>query len=163
MEINWKERIAKYGYGIDLETATDDDLTVYVETKMHLYARHNLTDYSLWTVFQEDFEDFTPKLFKRVQSSTRMGIRSYLVKWVVYVATHSRRVTISERLFEVIQREEQHQWTDEDIKTTIKELAEPLITVTLRDRLNYTCDGLLGQPTAIVAIPPRPARPTATA
>ena len=66
MEINWKERIAKYGYGIDLETATDDDLTVYIETKMHLYTRHNLTDYLLWTVFQEDFEDFTPELFKRV-------------------------------------------------------------------------------------------------
>ena len=37
MEINWKERIAKYGYGIDLETAMDHDLIEYVETKMHLY------------------------------------------------------------------------------------------------------------------------------
>ena len=102
MEINWKERIAKYGYGIDLETATNNDLTVYIETKMHLYARHNLTDYLLWIVFQEDFKDFTPKLFKRVQSSTKIGIRSYLVKRGVYITTYSRRVTISERLFEVI-------------------------------------------------------------
>ena len=37
MEIDWKERITKYGYGIDLETAMDDDLTEYVETKIHLY------------------------------------------------------------------------------------------------------------------------------
>ena len=51
MEINWKERIAKYSYGIDLETATDDNLTVYVETKIHLYIWHNLTDYLLWIVF----------------------------------------------------------------------------------------------------------------
>jgi hypothetical protein len=64
MEIDWKERIAKYGNGIDLETATDDDLAEYMETKMHLYTRHNLTDFSLWTAFQEDFEDFTPELFK---------------------------------------------------------------------------------------------------
>ena len=35
--------------------------------------------------------------------------------------------------------------------------------VILRDRLNHTCDGLLGQPTAIVVILPRPAWPTATA
>jgi hypothetical protein len=51
MEIDWKERIAKYGYGIDLETATNDDLTEYVKTKMHLYTRHNLIDFLLWTVF----------------------------------------------------------------------------------------------------------------
>ena len=55
---------AKYGYPINLETATDDDLMVYVETKMHLYTRHNLTDFLLWTAFQEDFEDFMPELFK---------------------------------------------------------------------------------------------------
>ena len=35
------------------------------------------------------------------------------------------------------------------MKITIKELAEPLITVTLRDRLNHTYNSLLGQPTAI--------------
>jgi hypothetical protein len=51
MEIDWKERIAKYGYGIDLETTTNDDLMEYIETKMYLYIQHNLTDYLLWTVF----------------------------------------------------------------------------------------------------------------
>jgi hypothetical protein len=51
MEINWKERIAKYGYLIDLETATNDNLTEYVETKMYLYTQSNLIDYSLWTAF----------------------------------------------------------------------------------------------------------------
>jgi len=63
MEINWKERIAKYGNGIDLETATNDDLMEYIETKMHLYTQSNLIDYLLWTVFQEDFKDFIPELF----------------------------------------------------------------------------------------------------
>jgi hypothetical protein len=47
MEIDWKERIAKYGYGIDLETAINNDLIEYIETKMHLYTRSNLTDYLL--------------------------------------------------------------------------------------------------------------------
>ena len=51
MEINWKERIVKYGYRINLETATNDNLTEYMETKMHLYTRHNLIDFPLWTVF----------------------------------------------------------------------------------------------------------------
>jgi len=51
MEINWKERIAKYGNGIDLETAINNNLMEYIETKMHLYTQFNLTDYLLWTVF----------------------------------------------------------------------------------------------------------------
>ncbi len=37
MEINWKERITKYGYGIDLETAMDHDLTEYIKIKIYLY------------------------------------------------------------------------------------------------------------------------------
>ena len=64
MEINWKERIAKYSYPINLEMAMDDNLMVYIKTKMYLYTRHNLTDYLLWIVFQEDFKDFMQKLFK---------------------------------------------------------------------------------------------------
>ena len=37
MEINWKERIAKYGYPIDLEIAINNNLTEYMETKIYLY------------------------------------------------------------------------------------------------------------------------------
>jgi len=66
-----------------------------------------------------------------------------------------------DQLFEVIQQKELHQWTDKEIIVTIKELAEPLITVALRDRLNHTYNGLSGQPIAIVAIPPRPTPPLA--
>jgi len=51
MEINWKERIAKYSYGINLETAINVNLTEYMETKMHLYTQDNLIDSLLWTVF----------------------------------------------------------------------------------------------------------------
>jgi len=47
MEIDWKERIAKYSYKINLETATDDNLTEYMETKMYLYTRSNLINYLL--------------------------------------------------------------------------------------------------------------------
>ena len=41
-------------------------------------------------------------------------------------------------------------------------MAEPLATRVLRNRLNHTCNGLLGRPTAIVAIPPKPVAPTVT-
>jgi len=51
MEIDWKERIAKYGNGINLEMATNDNLIEYMETKIYLYTQSNLTDYLLWIVF----------------------------------------------------------------------------------------------------------------
>ena len=47
MEINWKERITKYGYGINLEMAMDDDLMEYIEIKIYLYTQYNLTNFSL--------------------------------------------------------------------------------------------------------------------
>ena len=87
--------------------------------------------------------------FKKIYIDLRSKLQRHLLKRGVYIGKHSNRVTISERLFEVIQREELYQWTDKEIMATIKELAEPLATKVLRNRLNHTRDGLLGQPTAI--------------
>jgi len=51
MEINWKERIARYGYGIDVVTALEEDLEEYVETKIYEYIYENFTDYILRLLF----------------------------------------------------------------------------------------------------------------
>jgi hypothetical protein len=89
----------------------------------------------------------------------RSNLRKHLLKRGVYVGKHGARATISDLLYEVTKQEEQHQWTDEDIEATIKELAEPMHTRALRNRLNQTFDGLatglkLTQPTATATIPP---------
>jgi len=49
MEINWKERIAKYGYGIDVDKAIKDKLVEFVETT--IYLTQDLTDNDLWYIF----------------------------------------------------------------------------------------------------------------
>ena len=98
---------------------------------IYIYETQDLTDNDLWTVFQEQFEGFTIESFKKICTDFRSKLQRHLLKRGVYVGKNSNRVTISELLFEVTQREEQHQWTDEDIETTIKELAEPLITKVL--------------------------------
>src|SRR6266568_9116990 len=100
--------------------------------------------------------------FKKICTNIKSKLQRHLLKRGVYIGRYNSRVTVSKLLFEVVQQEKQHQWTDKEIVATIKELAEPLATKTLRDRLNHTCDGLLGRPTAIVAIPPRPVALTAT-
>ena len=98
--------------------------------------------------------EFTVESFRKICTDIRSQLRKHLLKRGVYIGRHNSRVTVSELLVEVIQQDDLHQWTDEEIVVTIKELAEPLATRALRDRLNHTRNGLSGQPTAIVVIPP---------
>jgi hypothetical protein len=75
------------------------------------------------------------------------------------VFKNSKNKTIPQTLYDTAQEEEQHQWTDEDIEATIKELPGPMHTRALRDRLNQTLDRLAtgpksAQSTATATIPP---------
>jgi len=49
MEINWKERIAKYRYGINADKAIKDKLVEFVE--IIIYLTQDLTDNDLWYIF----------------------------------------------------------------------------------------------------------------
>jgi len=51
MEINWKERIARHSYRIDIVTALEEDLEEYMEMKIYEYIYKNFTDYILWLLF----------------------------------------------------------------------------------------------------------------
>ena len=51
MEIDQKERIARYGYGINVATTLKKDLEEYMETKIYKYIYKNFTDYILWSLF----------------------------------------------------------------------------------------------------------------
>jgi len=51
MDPKWKERIARYSYGINAATALKEDLEEYMETKIYKYIYKNFTDYILWSLF----------------------------------------------------------------------------------------------------------------
>ena len=115
MEINQKKRITKYSNGINLKTATDNDLAEYIKTKIHLYIRHNFIDFLLQIAFQKDFKDFTLKLFKQIQSETRIGIHNYLVKRGVYITKHSNKYLLGRVLIDVLLEEEPYKQIDKEI------------------------------------------------
>ena len=79
MEIDQKERIARYGYGINIATALKEDLEEYMETKIYKYIYKNFTDYILQSLFQEEFKGFTIKDFTKIRSSIRAKLRTYLL------------------------------------------------------------------------------------
>ena len=54
----WKTRIRKWEDGIDVRTASKEDLNDYVNTKMGWYALHKQHDGNLWELFQEEFASF---------------------------------------------------------------------------------------------------------
>ena len=66
MDPEWKERITKYNYGIDIITALKEDLKEYMEIKIYKYIYKNFTDYILWIVFQEEFKGFITENFKKI-------------------------------------------------------------------------------------------------
>ena len=135
MDPKWKERITRHGYGIDVTTASEEDLEEYVETKIYEYTYENFTDYTLWSLFQEEFEGFTIEDFRKIRSITRAKLRTHLLQRGVYVATHSNRYPLYKVLHDVLTEEEPHEWTDEEITGALKEVS-PIITVVLREQLN---------------------------
>ena len=47
MDPEWKERITKYNYRINIVTALKEDLKEYIETKIYKYIYENFIDYIL--------------------------------------------------------------------------------------------------------------------
>lgn len=101
----------KHASGIDLEKATANDITEYIETKMYLYELGGFTDSELWLLFKEDFEEFTDDNFRTARADIRTKLRSYLLRGGVWVATHSNKKGhhISDVLFDVVNREDDHE------------------------------------------------------
>jgi hypothetical protein len=127
-EKEWAERANKYGYGIDANEATKKEMVEFVQMVIYLHEIQDLTDNDLWAIFQEQFERFTVESFEKIRTDIRSKLRRHLLQRGTFVEKQSNRVTISELLFEVIEQEEPHQWTDGDIEGSIKKLAEPLMT-----------------------------------
>jgi len=46
-EYNWKARLKKWEWGIDLETATKEDFTDYLDTELYQYTKGLTIDYNL--------------------------------------------------------------------------------------------------------------------
>ena len=47
MDPEWKERIARHSYGINIVTALKEDLEEYMEIKIYKYIYENFMDYIL--------------------------------------------------------------------------------------------------------------------
>ena len=53
---------------------------------------------------------------------TRAKLQKHLFKKGVCVAKHNARITLSDILFNIIQKEEQYEWTNKDLITAINKI-----------------------------------------
>jgi len=130
MDPKWKERIARHSYGINIATALEEDLEEYMETKIYKYIYKNFTDYTLRLLFQEEFEGFTIKDFRKIRSVTRAKLRTYLLQRGVYIAIYSNRYLLYKVLYNVLIIKEPYKWIDKEITGALKEVS-PIIIVAL--------------------------------
>jgi hypothetical protein len=129
-ELSWPLKIEKWGDGIDPTSASKTELGEYVDTKLHIYEE--FSDYTLWSLFQEDFAGWTSENFKTLRNDTRAKLRLHLLKRGVYVPPYNNRYPISDALVATLNEEEQHDWTDQELVETLK-IVRPMITVALQD------------------------------
>jgi hypothetical protein len=142
----WQERIELHGNGIDTDHATQSELEDYVATKTYTYETENFTDDTLWGVYQEDFVDFTVEAFQNLRTDTRAKLRVHLLQRGVYVQAHSKNLSIGKTLFNVLQEDTAHQWTDQELAQTADKL--DILSKSLRRRL--TSEGTITSTVASV-------------
>ena len=79
-----------------------DELAEFIEIKIYMHEKEDFLDNTLWTVFREEFEEFTLEDFRNMRSDTRAKLRKHLLKRGVCVAKYNTRITLSNILFDII-------------------------------------------------------------
>ncbi|RKF60480.1 hypothetical protein OnM2_050041 [Erysiphe neolycopersici] len=124
--IYWMNEEEKWGLGIDIESASDEDINTYTLSKYHLYERDNILDIDLWDLYQEDFKNFSAAAFGKVKTRSIQQLRLCLDSRGVFISKNDKRTTISQTLFQCLQEENPHQWTLDEINAAANSLSLPI-------------------------------------
>ena len=139
---DWKAEEERWRNGINVQTATDKDLTDFTLFKLWEYNDFKAIDNGLWTLFQDDFKVFSVDIFLRVHAQHLQSIYAFLRRGGVYMHTKQKRTTYAQLLFKLIQEEHQYSWTQENLDEVYIELNEigfqsNKMNNTLKHSLNY--------------------------
>ena len=74
MELLQAKKIIKYSNRIIAATAIKEELGEYITTKVYIYMQEEFIDYTLWTIFQEEFHGFTADDFKKIYSKLKVKL-----------------------------------------------------------------------------------------
>jgi hypothetical protein len=118
MSTDWEEEEERWSNGIDLTTtASKEDLTSFITYKLWEYERDKIKDNYLWSSFTNDFEYFKIDNFALAGALITRELHGFLRQRGVYVAYKEKRTTYAQLLFDAVQEEKEHKWTEEEIET----------------------------------------------
>ena len=119
---DWKAEAKRWRHGINTQTATDEDLTDFIQFKLWEYNEFKTMDNRLWSFFQNDFKVFSVNTFLRVHKLHLYKMYAFLRRGGVYIRTKEKRTTYAQLLFELTQEERQYSWTQENLLEVYEEL-----------------------------------------
>jgi hypothetical protein len=119
-ELTWSQKIDKYSDGIDTATAEKKDLDEYVDTMIYMNEQDEFMDDSLWGVAKDQFDTFTIANWRKMSTPARTRLRNHLLRGGVYVKSWSKNTTLTDTLYEAINEETQHEWTNQEILESIR-------------------------------------------
>jgi hypothetical protein len=151
------DKVKKWRYGIDLEKSTTDEVREYIYAKRYQYQTKKTSDINLWELFQDDFKDFTVDTFNRIDRATLQDLKHCLRCGGCYVPQHGKRMTVAQSLIEVIQQDEFHEWTDEEVKEANADLSKgPITSVYITVERNLRPEMLARVGTKATTVPTTP-------
>jgi hypothetical protein len=158
---DWNEKVKKWRYGIEPDKVTTDEIREYIYAKRYQYQAKKTGDLNLWDLFQDDFKNFTVETFNRPDRATIQDLRHCLRCGGVYVQQNNKRLTIAESLIAVVEQDEFHEWTDDDVKEANADLSKGPITsiyITVERNLRPEMLAKVGAPRPTTTTP-QPTRP----
>jgi hypothetical protein len=90
----------------------------FIQTKVTEWKNWDFENKDLWEQFRDDFEGWTETTFKEATIDALRVLRAYLRERGVWVMKHERK-TIAKSLYDVLQKETETFWTEEEIKRCI--------------------------------------------
>lgn len=100
----------------------------YTRTKIWFYETETISDSTLWDLFRMDFEGFTTETFSKLDGSTLLSLRICLRCGGVWVPPNSRNLSIHGTFMKVLEEDEQHEWSQDDVKQASSDLSKHTIT-----------------------------------
>jgi len=96
------------------ECLTSKRLNNYIYLAIVRYRIKNYRDNELWEEFQEGFQGWTTELFAQASREAIKDLREALVRRGVWVKRRTGNTSYAKTLYDTLQEETQHQWTDEE-------------------------------------------------
>ncbi|WQF76259.1 hypothetical protein CDEST_01273 [Colletotrichum destructivum] len=137
----------------DDEENTHKTIASFVLFLLEVYKQEDLAGQELWSRFRSDFEGWTTATFRKAVSAILKLLRDFLLYRGVWIPIDNSQ--IRNNLLRVVQENDYHVWTEEEIQDTSKR--SPIFR-TLALNSNFVED-LQAQPLTVedIRLPPKAA------